>query len=99
MSLTLFTEKVAELASQNPDFQSKVKFKTEQGVVLLDATSSPATVSNDAEAEADCEIGLKLEDGLKMMDKKLSATTAFMVGKLKISGDMGVAMKVAKIIG
>lgn len=98
MSLELFTQKVSELADEN-ELNASVKFVTEEGVVFLDAKQQPPVVTNEAEAEADCEIKMKLKDGLKMLDKKLSATTAFMVGKLKISGDMGVAMKVAKVIG
>lgn len=99
MSLEVFTQKVSELAAANEQLKAKVRFVTEEGVVFLDATQQPPLVNNDADAEADCDIKLKVKDGMKMLDKKLSATTAFMVGKLKVSGDMGVAMKVAKVIG
>jgi putative sterol carrier protein len=39
------------------------------------------------------------EDFTKMMNGKLDPTTAFMMGKIKIEGDMGVAMKLGKVIG
>ena len=31
------------------------------------------------------------------MDRKLDPTTAFMMGKIKIEGDMGVAMKLGRL--
>ena len=34
-----------------------------------------------------------------MFSGKLGATTAFMTGKLKISGNMGLAMKLEQLIG
>ncbi len=100
MSLEIFTQKVQTLAQEkSEELNATVNFATEEGVVFLDATKSPAIVNNDEGQEAACTIKLKTKDGIRMMDGNLSAVTAFMTGKLKITGDMGIAMKVSKIIG
>jgi len=46
------------------------------------------------------DVTLTLEPGdfVKMFDGKLNATSAFMSGKLKIKGDMGLAMKLEKLL-
>jgi putative sterol carrier protein len=53
----------------------------------------------DDGAEADCTIRADLETFRKMFDGDLSPTTAFMTGRLKIEGDMGVAMRAAGVLG
>merc|ERR1711971_243393 len=44
-------------------------------------------------------MSLKDTDFTKMFSGKLKPTTAFMTGKLKLSGDMGKAMKLEKLMG
>jgi predicted lipid carrier protein YhbT len=36
---------------------------------------------------------------IRMAERKLDPTTAFMMGKIKIEGDMGVAMKLGRLFG
>jgi hypothetical protein len=52
--------------------------------------------SND-DAPADCTVKVSLEDFGKLMERKLDPMTAFMTGKIKIEGDMGVAMKLGNL--
>ena len=66
--------------------------------LYIDGKSTPNTVSND-EGPADCTVKVSLEDFGKLMERKLDPTTAFMMGKIKIEGDMGVAMKLGKVFG
>ena len=47
---------------------------------------------------ADCEMSLDSEDFAKMFKGELKAVSAFMGGKLKIKGDMGLAMKLEKLM-
>lgn len=42
---------------------------------------------------------MDIEDFKKMMAGELNATSAFMSGKLKIKGDMSLAMKLQSLIG
>ena len=48
--------------------------------------------------EADVTMMMVTEDFIKMFGGKLSATTAFMSGKLKIKGNLGLAMKLEKLM-
>ena len=69
------------------------------GCYFVDARSNPATLSEDDEADADCTIKIKPENLLKLMDGKLDPMLGYTLGKIKISGSMGVAMKLVNAIG
>jgi putative sterol carrier protein len=56
------------------------------------------TVSEGAGA-ADCTLTASEETLGKIARGEANATTAFMTGKLKISGDMGAALKLQKLFG
>lgn len=98
MSLENYTETVrAKVEAANTDLKSTIKFAfNEGGTLFIDGKSKPNTVSND-DAEAQCTVKLGLDDFGKLMSGKLDPTTAFMMGKLKIEGDMGVAMKLGSL--
>jgi putative sterol carrier protein len=49
-------------------------------------------------ANAGCTVTMAAPDFLSMVEGKLNPTAAFMSGKLKIKGDMGMAMKLQTII-
>jgi len=48
---------------------------------------------------ADCTIGISAANLEKLMAGKLNPMTAFATGKLKVSGDMSVALKLSKLLG
>ena len=58
---------------------------------------SGATVTND-NTPADCTVIVSMADLVAMTQGELDPTTAFMTGKLKISGDMSVAMSLQPIL-
>lgn len=97
MTLQEITTKMKEGASKKTAFGNTVKFSTDQGVVYIDGMQSPPTVSNDDKA-ADCTIKMDFSDFADLIGGKLDGMTAFMTGKLKIEGDMGVAMKLQTIL-
>ena len=55
------------------------------------------TVTTD-EGEADCTITASMATFQEMFEGELDPTSAFMTGKIKIDGDMGVAMRLAQIL-
>lgn len=74
----------------------KVKFDfADAGKIFLDGTSN--TVSAD-DAAADTTIKVKLEDFVAMAQGALDPTAAFMQGKLRVEGDMGVAMQLQSVM-
>ena len=66
------------------------------GVVFVDAKTVPNVVSNEDE-DADCTITITRDNFLALSKGELDPTTAFMMGKLKIAGNMGIAMKLQSI--
>jgi putative sterol carrier protein len=68
------------------------------GSVLVDGKSSPNSVSDGAGKNADTTISVTLEDFEKMVKGELDGTSAFMQGKLRVAGDMGLAMKLGPVL-
>jgi putative sterol carrier protein len=68
------------------------------GSVLIDGKSSPNTVTDGDGKNADCTLSVSLADFEKMVKGELDGTSAFMQGKLRVAGDMGLAMKLGPIL-
>ncbi|MEL7146633.1 MAG: SCP2 sterol-binding domain-containing protein [Bacteroidota bacterium] len=97
MTLEEATSKIQELAKEKGGaLKSIVKFKFEEGVVLLDDRQSPTVVNNE-DSSADCTIKMKLANFEKLVAGKLNPMMAFMGGKMKIDGDMSIAMKLSSL--
>ena len=77
-----------------PKLGYKVKFLFEEGGALFwDGTSDQPLVS-EADEEVDTTLRLSQADFRKLMDGNLDPTLAYMTGKLKVEGKLGVAMKI-----
>lgn len=68
------------------------------GSVYVDGKSSPNTVTDGAGKNADTTISVTLDDFEKMVKGELDGTSAFMQGKLRVAGDMGLAMKLGPVL-
>lgn len=66
------------------------------GVIVIDGASSPNTVDN-SDRDTDCTIQLAIDTLGELMSGELNAMNAFMTGRIQVSGDMGVALKLQKI--
>ena len=101
MSAELISEITAGLAKvigENSGFGSILKFDFEgQGVVVIDGKTVPNSVGN-TDAAADCTIVISPDNLMKMFKRELDPTMAFMQGKMKVLGDMAVAMKLGPIL-
>jgi putative sterol carrier protein len=70
----------------------------ESGSIYIDGKSTPNTVSDGTGKNADCMISLSLETFEKMVKGELDGTSAFMQGRLRVSGDMALAMKLSSVL-
>ena len=76
-------------------FDGSVKFEIEdQGVIRV----VDGAVTTD-DGDADCTISAAADTFQELFDGELDPTAAFMTGKIKIDGDMGVAMKLGSLLG
>lgn len=96
MSFEQTTTRVQEIAGKSGGFGSTIKFVFDEGVIYLDGQGEKTAVSNENK-DAQCTIGMKLSDFNDLLDGSLNPMTAFMTGKFKIEGDMGVAMKLQSL--
>jgi putative sterol carrier protein len=72
-----------------------VKFVVDESVVLIDGNSGE--ISSD-DNEATCTISTDADTMQSIMDGSSSPQAAFMTGKLKVAGDMSIALKVQSVI-
>ena len=81
----------------NAIYQFKVTGDT-GGDWYVDLTGAPV-ITAGVKDDANCTITVSDQDFVDIKTGKLNGQMAFMTGKLKIAGDMGLAMKLNKIIG
>jgi putative sterol carrier protein len=98
MSLQILTERIKGILGTDSGLGVTVKFNTDEGFVFIDTNVVPNMVSNE-DLPADCTFNVSAKNAWKLMDGELNAMTAYMMGKLKIDGDMGIAMKIAQTFG
>jgi putative sterol carrier protein len=98
MSLEQLTTGMRERVASKSGLDATVKFNFgADGIIFLDGTKSPYTVSNE-DKDADCTITISMSDFIAMTKGELDGTTAFMMGKLKVAGNMGIAMKLSSVL-
>ncbi|XP_033758543.1 non-specific lipid-transfer protein-like [Pecten maximus] len=100
-SAVIFKEIKENLGKDGPMFVKKmkgvfcfkVKGKNRTGVWVVDAKNGSGSVKFGGDAKGDVTIIMEDEDMFNLMLGKLSPQQAFFQGKLKIQGNMGLAMK------
>lgn len=75
-----------------------LKFEVDGMGILIDGSGETNTVKASEDA-ADCTISLTAEVLQKLRDGEINPMMAVMGGQIKISGDMGLAMKVQSLMG
>jgi putative sterol carrier protein len=75
-------------------FDGSLKFDCgDAGVVVLaDGTAT------QEDRDTDCTVTISEDNLVKLLAGDLKPTTALMLGKLKVSGDMGTAMKLGQLL-
>lgn len=99
MTLAELTEKLRGKAQADLGLRKVIKLDFgPDGLIRFDGTAVPNEVSNE-DGPADCTIKVKYEDLLDILAGRKSAQAAFMFGKIKVEGDLGVAMQLGQLLG
>jgi putative sterol carrier protein len=97
MDLAELTEEMRRRAGQNVKLGYKVKFVMDDGIIFWDGTQHPPEIDNEDKGDANTTINITPENLQKLMAGNLDPTMAYMTGKLKVEGSMGVALKLTSM--
>ena len=98
MAIDGLMENLRSRAALAPKLGYRVKFDLgDDGIILFDGTGDTPQVAAE-DGEADSTLTLSPEALQQLINGALDPTFAYMTGKLKISGSMGVALKLASML-
>jgi putative sterol carrier protein len=93
MGVTEIAEKLRPQV-ESSGFNRSVKLDTgADGVIVINGT----TITT-ADGPADCTVSLTLDDLNALLAGDLSPTMAFMTGRIKVQGDMTIAMGLGQLL-
>lgn len=97
MPLDLIKQKIHEKVDGAP-LKAKVKLDLgADGIVFIDATQTPIHISQE-DGEADLTLSCSKTTFENILAGTQDPNIAFMMGKLKVKGSMGLAMKLNAIL-
>ncbi len=96
MDLAAVTKIFEENAAKATGMDKRLKFVLDGQVVHLDFTGDTPAVSNE-DKEADCTITTSLDTLNGIRTGSVNPMMAVMSGKVKIQGDMSLAMKLQSL--
>ncbi|HEY2622885.1 MAG TPA: SCP2 sterol-binding domain-containing protein [Dyella sp.] len=102
MDILTCTEQLRKKAAASPNGDSglnaTLKFDCgSDGIIFLDGEVVPNTVTND-QRDAECTVTISLVDLCALLQGQLNPASAFMTGKLRVTGDMSVAMRLQRLV-
>lgn len=98
MNLEEATTKIREKMARAGHIKAKVKFDFgDDGCVFVDSTADPPEISHE-DKDADATLICSLQTFENFLTGAQDPTIAFMMGKLKVKGSMGLAMKLNSIL-
>lgn len=98
MALDSILEGLTAQAAKAPALGNSLKFDFGAGQIHIDGKGDSNIVTAD-DKDADCTIKIAMEDFIALTKGDLNPMGAFMSGKIKVEGEMGVAMKLQSLLG
>lgn len=98
MSLETVTQRIKEKMAFAGNLRARVKFDFgDEGLIFVDTTQIPPLITHE-DAESDTTLACSLATFSAILDGAQDPNLAFMMGRLKIRGSMGIAMKLNGIL-
>lgn len=88
---------IKEKATSAPNLGKSLKLALDEGTIHIDMTQEPAVVTNE-DKDADTTVTTNVETLDKLRKGDLNPMMAMMGGKVKIKGDMGLALKLQGLL-
>ena len=98
MDQSAMKQQFETMAANADPINATIKFNLDGQVVHIDGTGDANVVTYE-DKEADCVISTSPATLAKLQAGDLNPMMAVMTGKVKIKGDMGVAMKLQSLLG
>ncbi len=93
------TKRVQDAVGAESGVDARIKFLFGQdGILFIDAKAKPNHVHN-ADGDSDITITVSMENFERIIDKKLNPKFALMTGKMRLKGDIRIAMRLDKVFG
>ena len=97
MTFDLIVDEIRKQAENVSPLGAKLKFVLDEDILMIDGSGDGNIVSTE-DGEADTTIITSKETLVKLKSGDLNPMMAVMGGKVKIKGDMGLAMKLQSLL-
>jgi len=97
MTFDIIVEEIRKQAENVSPLGAKLKFVLDEDVLMIDGSGDKNVVGTE-DGDADTVIITSKETLMKLKSGDLNPMMAVMGGKVKIKGDMGLAMKLQSLL-
>lgn len=98
-NLEQITQRVQGAVGAASGLDARIKFNFgKDGFLYIDGKSSPNQVHN-TDQDSDITITVSMENFERIIDKKLNPKLALMTGKMRLKGDIRIAMRLDRVFG
>ncbi len=97
MTFDIILEEIRKQAENVSPLGAKLKFVLDEDILMIDGSGDQNLVSTE-DGDADTTIITSKETLVKLKSGDLNPMMAVMGGKVKIKGDMGLAMKLQSLL-